>query len=879
MKRAAIIFLLFFFTILTARGVDSAKKVEAVKADKVNVDGILNENVWKLTTVENFIQRDPAEGSPATESTKVWIAYDKNYIYIAAKLYDSHPELIDKSLSRRDSNVDSDWFIFYVDPYFDKKTGYYFGVNPGGSIMDGTIYNDGWDDDSWDGIWKAKTSIDNEGWNVEVRIPFSQLRFNETEKMEWGINFSRTIKRKNEESYFVMVPKKESGFVSHFATLEGLNNIHVKQRVEVLPYIVRKASYLKHDSGDPFYKSNQYKTNIGADLKFSIGSNLNVDATLNPDFGQVEVDPAVVNLSAFETYFPEKRPFFIEGRDIFQFGYGGANNNWGFNFGIPTIFYSRRIGRSPQGETSDADFIDRPRETRILGAAKLTGKLDETWSIGALSSVTERTYAELNSNGKNSFEEIEPATHYGVFRTQKEFNDGKQGLGMIFTTVNRNLRTDNLESSISKDAYTFGTDGWTFLDENETYVLNGTFLGSYVHGSKEAMINIQERPYRYFQRPDAEKFKLDSNRTSLSGAYGRVMLNKQKGNWYVNSAIGFVTPGFEYNDLGLQYWSDKINGHIVGGYRWYEPDGIFRKKWLYLAHFRDYDFEGDILRNGVMTFINLQFMNYYSLNMNASYNWKSLSKGITRGGVMALNPNYFYANAYINSDSRKDIIVSFGGGFFRDGLRSHQWDVSLDLEIKPGSQLNITVGPSFSKSVENHQFVTNVDDPFASATLGVRSVFAKLDQEALSANIRLNWTFTPALSLQLFLQPLFVVGNYDAFNELSRPKSLDYAYYGENGSSINYNSADETYTIDPDGSGKSEKFEISNPDFNFKSLRSNLVLRWEVLPGSIFYLVWTHDKMNFQNPGEFEMSRDFRNLMLEKPDNIFLMKFSYWFDI
>ena len=192
-----------------------------------------------------------------------------------------------------------------------------------------------------------------------------------------------------------------------------------------MPYVVQKAQSLVHDANDPFYKSSQYKTSIGADFKIGLGTNLNIDATINPDFGQVEVDPAVINLSAFESYFNEKRPFFIEGMDNFYFGIGGVNNNWGFNFGWPELFYSRRIGRSPRGATSDADFVQYPSETRILGAAKLTGKLDETMSIGTVSAVTERTYANLWNSGRQTSEEVEPLTYYNVLRTKKEFNEGR----------------------------------------------------------------------------------------------------------------------------------------------------------------------------------------------------------------------------------------------------------------------------------------------------------------------------------------------------------------------------------------------------------------------------------------------------------------------
>ena len=400
---------------------------------------------------------------------------------------------------RRDRVVLSDWLWIFLDPYNDDRTGNYFAVNAGGSICDGTLYNDGWQDDSWDGIWEAKSRIDDKGWYTEVRIPFTQLRFNEAQEMVWGINLNRDIKRKHEMSFLVMIPKDESGFASKFADLTGLNGIKPKQRFEVLPYLVQKAQYLRHDNDDPFYADNQYQTSFGADFKASIGSNLNLDVTVNPDFGQVEVDPAIVNLSAFENFFDEKRPFFIEGANTFQFGYGGANNNWGFNFSNPNLFYSRRIGRSPQGDVSADGFADIPTETRILGAAKLSGKIDETWSLGVLSAFTEKTSARIETEDNGIIKEtVEPFTHYGVLRTQKEFNSGRQALGMIFTSVNRDLKTSNLSDILSENAYTYGLDGWTFLDDDETYVVTGSVIGSYVHGNENFMTNLKKDPTAIF---------------------------------------------------------------------------------------------------------------------------------------------------------------------------------------------------------------------------------------------------------------------------------------------------------------------------------------------------------------------------------------------
>lgn len=887
MKRQLLIIIFLAFTIknfaITNQFVNEKKIVKKILAEKVStailLDGILNEEQWKKKPISDFIQRDPNEGSPATEKTNVWIAYDDLNVYVAAKLYDSRVDSVTNNLARRDDRIPSDWLVVYFDSYNDKKNAYYFAVNPAGSIYDGMYFNDSWNDDSWDGVWEWKTSIDKEGWNVEIKIPFSQFRFNEAESMVWGINLARQIKRKEEVSYLSMVPKNESGFVSKFATLEGLTGIKPKQRFEIMPYLVQKASYLIHDKSDPFYKQNQYRTALGADIKIGIGSGLNLDATINPDFGQVEVDPAVVNLSAFETFYQEKRPFFIEGANLFMFGVGGINNNWGFNFGWPEFFYSRRIGRHPQGEVSDNEFANIPNETRILGAAKLTGKLDEKTSIAVLSALTEKTYATIYNNSEQVDEVVEPLTHYSIFRGRHEFDNGKKALGFAFSSVNRNLQTDDLTNRLSKNAFAYGIDGWTNIDSAANYVLAAAFAGTYTHGSEEYLIRLQQKPYRYFQRPDATFARLDSNLTSLSGWYGRVMLNKQSGNFYLNAALGAISPGFENNDLGYQWMADRINGHLVMGYRWYDPDPLFRRKNIYVSHARSVNFDGNIISNFLWSSSYFQFHNYWTLSFGYVKGFDFYTNSKTRGGPLYKYPGEYQISLDASTDSRKKIYFYLYTYYTENKLDDFDFTTSFEAVYSPYTQLNISIGPQYTKSLNNSQWIDNIEDPSAINTYGFRYVFGELKQDMISANIRVNWTFTPKLSLQLFMQPLLAVGKYTKFQEFVTPKGNEMSLYGENGSVISYNNEDNTYTIDPDGSGAGKEFTIDNPDFNFKSLKANVVLRWEALPGSVFYFVWTHNRQNLDDPGRFSLKRDFSNLWSSESDNVFLIKFSYWLDV
>jgi len=879
-------FTISFLTIISislviANDQDTNKAVTSYKLNEpLKIDGILSEPLYQNPAIADFTQKDPTEGAPISEATEMWISYDESNIYFSGRFYDSNPDSIDMALMRRDKIAESDWLWIYMDPYNDDRTGNYFAVNPGGSVADGTLYNDGWMDDSWDGIWEAKSTFDDRGWYTEVRIPFSQLRFNEAEEMTWGINLNRDIKRKHEMSFLVMVPYAESGFVSKFADLTGLIGVKPKQRVELLPYLVQKAQYLRHDKEDPFYEGNRYQTSFGSDFKVSIGSNLNLDVTINPDFGQVEVDPAIVNLTAFENFFDEKRPFFIEGANTFEFGYGGANDNWGFNFSNPTLFYSRRIGRSPQGDAADADFVDFPTETRILGASKLSGKLDETWSLGVLTAFTEKTKARLDTGEDGIIKQaVEPFTHYGVLRTQKEFNKGKQALGLIFTSVNRDLNMPELSDILGRNAYTFGIDGWTFLDDDETYVLTGSAIGSYIHGTQTFLTKLQKEPYRYFQRPDKTFMPIDTSRTSLAGVFSRFMLNKQKGNFYLNTAIGTASPGFEHNDLGSQWFADIINGHIVTGYRWFEPDQIFRRKNIFVAYNRSSDYENNVTRQGIYSTGSVQFLNWWGISMNANYNAEATSVTLTRGGPKAIIPQSFTINISGYTDSRKKTIFSPFGGYRSDDFGGYSYDYGLEIEWKPMSRIEVTFGPTYEFNNTKNQWVDNFGDALATETFGTRYVFAEIDHKTVSAELRLNWSFNPKLSLQLYAQPFFSVGDYKNFKELARANSKKYNIYGENNSTISYDDEDDSYTIDADGAGPAGENTFDNPDFNFKSIRGNAVLRWEVQPGSVFYLVWTHNKENTEHPGRFDFGRDFTNLWSSEANNVFLAKFSYWFDL
>ncbi len=856
------------------------KEVQAVRTNEsMAIDGKLKESVWQTEGYSQFTQSDPYDGEKPTEKTTVWIAYDDKALYVAAFLYDSQPKLITKLLGRRDDYVDSDWFFFSVDPYYDRRTGYRFAVNPANSICDWTLFNDLSEDATWDGVWEWMSSINEKGWIVEMRIPYNQIRFPKKDEYVWGVNFSRIIRRKNERMIYAWVPKEESAFVSRFARLEGIKDIRPGRHIELLPYTVGQTQFSPPQEGNPFQTGQNYAGNIGFDLKVGLMGNLTMDATVNPDFGQVEVDPAVVNLSAYETYYSERRPFFIEGTNIFDsFGCGGDLFNMNISWNPPSLFYSRRIGRAPQGYVTHTGNTKFPDRSTILGAVKFTGKLGKGWNFSFINALTAREYAQIDHYGARSKEEIEPFSYYGVVRGQKDINEGKQGLGFLVTGVVRDLRNENLEGILNKNAFCFAVDGWTFLGKKREYVITGWLGTTLLTGSQTAITRLQNSSIHYFQRPDADYVQVNEDATSLNGWAGRLVFNKQSGRFLFSAAVGALSPGFNPNDIGFQGGSsDQINGRAIVAYRWVQPGRVFRTAEIFAGTFRDYNFGGTKIWDGFLWSARVEFLNYWSFMTIMGFNPNTFDPDLTRGGPLALMPNAYQIDAAVNTDNRKKIVFSINSSYNRRPSDGHRCSVDGALRWKVMNNLDFSIGPGYYDRISEIQYIRRVTDPLMTDTFGARYVFGRIHQRVLSASIRLNWIFTPRLTLQLYLQPYIAVGSYNRFKELAAPRTYDYNVYGEGGSTINY--ADGIYTVDPDGIGSSSEFTFDNPDFNFKSLRGTIVFRWEYLPGSILYFVWTQNRADFANPGDLQLRRDIGDLFTAPGDNIFLFKVSYRWSI
>ncbi len=857
----------------------SQKQISAIKTDKtVKIDGVLNEPVWGSSGTGGFIQTDPNDGVQPTEKTEVWIAYDNKNLYIAAKLYDSQPDQIVSRLGRRDDVVESDWFTFAVDPYNDKRSGFRFSVNPAGSIADWTLYNDEESDDTWDGVWFSAAKINDDSWTVELSIPFYQLRFKKQDVYTWGVNFQRMIKRKNEQSVFSWRSKEESGYVSRFALLTGINDINPGGFIELLPFVVGNAFIEPKVLANPFKTGRDFNANTGLDLKAGLKSNLTLNATFNPDFGQVEVDPAVINISDQETYYSEKRPFFIEGADIFRFGGGGANISRNLGWRNPSFFYSRRIGRSPQGYAGSGGFVDYPQWTTILGAAKLTGKIGNGWNIGVLNALTQREFATIDIDGERSKHEVEPFTNYGVLRVQKDFNKGRQGIGILATSVIRDLQTSDLEARLSGNAESYAIDGWTFLDKENTWVITGWLGSTKVSGSKEAITGIQNSSLHYFQRPDIDYVNVDENSTKLNGWAGRLFLNKQKGNIVFNSSIGAISPGFNAMDMGYHSRGDKINAHIETGYQTFHPGRILRTWKTTIASSRVYSFGGKKEHEHYYFNASGQFLNYWGWRFSLSYDPNRYNSDVTRGGPMTLYPWGFTRSLGVNTDNRKDLVIALSTHYRTHPFGAYNYSFNGTVQWKPSSNFSLSVKPGYSWRHSVGQWVARVEDKNMLETFGYRYVMSDIIQETIPIEIRINWTFSPKFSLQAYMQPYIAVGDFYRFKELEAPLTWDFYQYGEDDNSI-ITIEDNTYTVDPDGAGPSPSFSFRNPDINLKSLRGNLVLRWEYKPGSTFFLVWTQSRSDYSTYEELNLGDGFSDIFSAPGYNIFLLKFNYRFKI
>jgi hypothetical protein len=857
---------------------NGVRELRAVRTSgPIAVDGRIDEPAWQQApTFGGFVQRDPDQGEPATEPTELRLLFDDHALYVAARLHDGEPDRIARQLSRRDEVAEADRFALLLDPHHDLVTGVELEVSAAGVQRDAALYDDNFQDDTWDAVWESAVAMGAGGWTVEMRIPFSQLRFPTTAGHIWGINARRIVHRKNEESWLELVPKNESGLVSRMAHLEGIEGIAPGRHLELLPYASTRAEYVAPEHpGDPFNDGSRYFGSAGLDFKYGVGTNMALVGAVNPDFGQVEVDPAVVNLSAFETFFEEKRPFFTEGSQIFaNFGRSGSSDYTTFYYPEPLLFYSRRIGREPQG-TSDAAFVDTPAATTILGAAKLIGHAKGKWAVGALDAVTGREFARVSDGTSEGRLEVEPLTNYFVGRTQGQLGR-RAGVGFFGTAVNRSLDSPGLESQLVSRAFVGGVDGHVFLDSARDWVVFGGLSGSTVSGTRAAVLRLQTAEQRYYQRPDAPHVRVDPNATSLSGWSGRVGLNKNSGNVIVNAGAWGISPGFEPNDIGFATQTDRGGAHGLVLFRKLTPDRLTRTRELAIAKWWTFNYGGECQGDGVVVGGSVLLRNYWQAGLTVGDSWDTWDDKLTRGGPTTIRPGIRSFDLTVSSDLRRRFWVTATGTLRDRNFGTWRRQVGVTLNVRPWTALTLSLMPSYRRDHVVAQYLRTVPDETATATFGSRYVFGTLDQTELSIPLRLSLALSPKLSLQVYMQALLSVGDYPDVKELAASRTFDFPVYGTDVGTLVRDPAGD-YVIDPDGDGPAPSFRLPDPDFNFKSLRVNAVLRWEFRPGSAFYAVWTQRREDGSNPGDFSFGRDTGDLFQAPADDVFLVKLAWWF--
>jgi hypothetical protein len=843
-----------------------------VKGEAPHIDGSLGDPAWQQVAWAggDFRQLQPDKGKPASVQTKFKILYDAKNLYVGIRCLDPEPGKIVRRMSRRDS-FEGDFVEINIDSYNDKRTAFSFTASVSGVKGDEYVSNNGdnWDS-GWDPIWYLKTSIDQEGWIAEFRIPLSQLRFANMEELIWGIEVMRFLFRKQERSIWQYIPPDAAGWVHLFGELNGIKGIKPQQQLEVQPYVVAQTERFGKEEGNPYHTGKSSGTSFGLDAKIGITSDITLDLTVNPDFGQVEADPSQVNLSAFELFFEERRPFFLEGNNILNFPASQFNEN--------LLFYSRRIGRPPQtfanpdpsGEDHVNEYVKPNSRSTILGAAKLTGKNKKGFSWGLLESVTQKEFAEIDSLGFKRSQVIEPMTNYFVSRAQQDINKGNTIIGGIFTATNRRIEDDRI-SWLHTDAYSGGVDvihHW----KKRTYYLSGKSIFSHVKGSKEAIATTQLSSERFFQRPDNAHTEFDANRTSLTGTGGQLLVGKKSGDIISDLGVVWQSPELELNDIGFMSKTDDIVQWFWMQYRVTEPKGISRWQRFNVNQSQSYDFGRRRLGEVYNVNGHVQWKNYWTSGGGITYQTNKVSNADLRGGPSIRYPGGFYLSGYISSDTRKKFYGEFSTESFkgREGY-SRNDNYNLDLTLQPVNAFNITVSSSFVRNINEMQYVATsgtADNP--------RYVVGKIDQTVARVSVRMTYMITPNISVQYWGQPFGTSGRYTDFKTITDSRASSYterfshvhpAMLAQNGGS---------YEVDEDGNGMMD-YTFGKPDFNFGQFRSNMVIRWEYIPGSTVFLVWTQERngafYDDSGPDHKKYSFDFD----EKGHHIFLLKFTYRF--
>lgn len=840
------------------------------------IDGLMNDDSWNSVEWSgDFIQSHPEENKPPTQQTAFKVLFDDSNIYIFIRAYDNEPDKISRIMSRRDA-MDGDMVFVDIDSYFDKQTAFVFVAMASGAKGDIALTQNGENgDDSWNPVWYLETSVDDEGWNAEMRIPLSQLRFGNSPELTWGLQVTRQVYRSQERSLWQFIPKGSPGIVHLYGELHGIRNLKTSRQMEIMPYAVARAERFEKVEGDPFKTGKAQKLSAGLDGKIGLTNDFTLDFTINPDFGQVEADPSEVNLTAFETFFSERRPFFVEGKNIFEFQ--PNQTIVPHNMFSDNLFYSRRIGRYPHNYPSlgDNEYAKMPESTTILGAMKVSGKTKKGLSLGILESLAAREDALIDNEGVRRKETVEPLTNYLVGRVQQDFRKGETRVGAIFTAVNRDINSPVLDY-LHKSAYTAGVDFQHSWKERTWYVAGNAEVSN-VNGEPEAILSTQTSSARYFQRTDADYVSVDSSLTSLSGYGATVKFGKtSKKRLQFETSLTVRSPGLEFNDIGYMRYSDVIHQGVWVAYYIRNPFAIFNNFHLNTNHWMYWNFSGQFLSSNANMNFNTQFKNFWRLNGQFNRQSQNISTSLLRGGPSFIQPGGENFSLFLMTDQSKKISAGMGNFHGRGDSRSHNthmyWAM---LTIRPTNSLSVSIEPEYGLEKNELQYVR-----MAPTTNGPVYIFGKIDQKTLGTTFRINYTINPELSIEYYGQPFVAAGKYGNFKRITDPGAGRFRerFHSYTPEEFRYDQSSNSFNID-ESADNIVDYTFANPDFNFRQFMSNLVVRWEYLPGSVLYLVWSQGRTSSASNGVFRYGNDIKDLFGITPHNVFLVKFSYWFSL
>jgi uncharacterized protein DUF5916 len=832
----------------------------------IQLDGRLDEPLWAgAAWIKDFLQKLPHEGAPPSDSMQIAIFYDDDALYVGARMYSRDSTKIQAPLSRRDITTQADHLWVSFDSFHDRRTAYSFGVTASGVRMDWYHATDNEldIDTGWDPVWEAKANIDALGWTTEMRIPFSQVRYNDQPVQVWGFNADHWNPATSEDVFWIPVPSNRTGWSSFMGELVGIEGIQPKRRLEVMPYAAADARFQSNVAADdPFNDGANLGARAGADLKMGLGPNITLDATVNPDFGQVEADPAVVNLSAFEVFFDERRPFFTEGSRLLR-GNG------------PSYFYSRRIGASPTCNIG-ADFVQCPNNATILAAAKITGRLQTGMSLGALGGVTAREAAGTYDLTTGEFGRvvIAPPTGYGVTRVQQEFGASKSIVGITFTTVQRDL-DPLLQPVYTHRAYSGGVD-WLLRWDRGAYELRGWLGGTRLQGDRRAINRVQRSAVHFFQRPDADYVNYDSTRTTLSGSIGDVWFRKTKGNWLYDLEYGWESPAYDPNDAGRLGNADGRYGFAGLRYRQTKPGRWYQSYNVSLSSQAEFDYGGDKQFHFNELYSDVTFKNFWNLSSYVDYFPRAFDHSATRGGpTMATASSWNWVVRLTNNFGARNSWV--GRVYYgEDELGGETYRLSGELSIRPSSRFQFSATPNYLRDITPRQFVTRFVGSGPPETYGTRYVFARIDQSTFLIQLRANYTVGPDLTLELYGEPFAASGQYYGLGELAQARTFNLREYGTDGTTLARDSVGD-YTITDNGGA--DTLRITNPDFNILSFNSNAVLRWEWRRGSTLYLVWAQGRFSQAPTARHVGFDDLMSSFTAPGDNFLAVKVSYWIPV